>query len=372
MTFASPWLFLLLLPLAFAGWRLVRYRRRTGIRFSAIGRLPARTSGWRAYVAATTPFLLLAGLTLLVVAAARPRTPREAGDDAARQADRRSVESIAIVMAVDISGSMSILDLAPPEILAKLRRWQREGHSVTESEERALARVNRLSVVKRLFAEFVNRRPDDFIGLVTFGTYAKDDLALTRDHKALLQKLDEVEIPEDSLTAIGDGLGLALARLESATPKSKVIVLLSDGVQTVPTSVKPQESASVAKRRGVKIHSIGIGTTAHAMPVVGETVDFFRRGRKVVHDVSSAFDEAELRSVAEMTGGRYFAVNDRQALEDALAEIDRLEKTTIEESETERASWQLWRERFTGFLWAGSILVLLSLTLSLAASRRLA
>lgn len=374
MSFANPWMFLLLLPLAFAAWRLVRYSRRTGIRFSAVGRLPVRTSGWRAYVAAAAPFILLAGLTLLVVAAARPRTPREAGDDASRQVDKRSVESIAIVMTVDVSGSMAILDLAPAEVRARLRRWWRERpvHFVTESEERSLAQMNRLAVVKRLFAEFVNRRPDDFIGLVTFGTYAQSVTPLTRDHRTLLQALSQVEIPEEAMTAIGDGLGLALARLEEATPKSKVIVLLSDGMQTVKSSVKPEDMAAVAARRGVKIHAIGIGTQSHEMPVVGQSSNPWHQGRKIIGMEDSAFDEAQLKGVAEVTGGRYFSVNDRQALQEALAEIDRLEKTTIEESEVERASWQLWRDHFQGFLWTGSILVMLALVLSMTASRRLA
>ena len=105
MSFANPWALLLFLPLAVAAWRLLRRGRRGGIRFSAVPRLPARAAGWRAKVAALTPFLLLAGLALLVLAAARPRT------SLARE--KKSVDAIAIAMTVDVSGSMDALDLTP-------------------------------------------------------------------------------------------------------------------------------------------------------------------------------------------------------------------------------------------------------------------
>ncbi len=370
MSFGSPWFLLLVVPLAFAGWRLLRYRRRTGIRFSAVGRLPARTSGWRAQVAAAAPFVLLAGLACLTIAAARPRTARDADGDETRQIDRRSVETVSIMMVVDVSGSMAILDLAPEAVLAKVIQWQRTRHPLTEAEEAQLARVNRLSVVKRLFAEFVNRRPDDFIGLVTFGTYANVLTPLTRHHKLLLEALKEVEIPEDSQTAIGDGLGLAVARFKESTSKSKVIVLLSDGQQTVTSSVKPEDVAEVAARQGVKIYTIGIGTS---MPVPFVAESRWAPGRKFIATTECVYDEAQLKSIAATTGGRYFSVQHREAaLQEALDEIDRLEKTKLEEDPLERAAWQLWKDRYRGFLNVGVALVALSLLLSLAAARRLA
>lgn len=383
--FANPWMFLLLLPLAFAAWRLLRCGRRTGVRFSAVGRLPARTSGWRAYVATAVPFLLVAGLALLVVAAARPRTPREDEDDSSRASDTRSVESIAIVMVVDVSGSMAILDLAPPAVQEKMREWSPRGalfrsglHQLTEREAAELADVSRLAVVKRLFAEFVNRRPDDFIGLVTFGTYASDLVPLTRDHQTLLQSLEKVEIPKESATAIGDGLALAINRLKGSDLASKVIVLLSDGVQTAESSADPEQVADIARREGIKIHAIGIGTTAHDMPFVDE-MGTDRRGnaRRFVRYLdpnreNAVFDATQLMNLAAKTHGTYSAANDRQALEEALAKIDALEKTKIDEEEVERASWQLWQEHFQGCLWAGTALVLAALGISLYASRRLA
>ena len=106
MSFANPWALVLIAPVAFAAWRLLRRARRSGIRFSAVGRIPARAAGWRAHVASLTPFVLLAGLALLVLAAARPRT--------SLAHEKKSVDAIAIAMTVDVSGSMDALDLTPP------------------------------------------------------------------------------------------------------------------------------------------------------------------------------------------------------------------------------------------------------------------
>ena len=133
MTFATPWMLLLLLPLGIAAWRLLRRGRRSGIRFSATSRLPAQTAGWRAKLASLTPFILLAGLALLIVAAARPRTPLAH--------DKKSIDAIAIAMTVDVSGSMDALDLAP-------------SGTDFRNPSKKLEEWTRLSVVKRLFAEF--------------------------------------------------------------------------------------------------------------------------------------------------------------------------------------------------------------------------
>lgn len=373
MNFAHPLILLLLLPLlALAAWRLLRIGRRAGIRFSAVCRLPVRTSGWRAYATLVSPFVLLAGLALLMVAAARPRSP--VGDESADRKGSRNVEAISIVMVVDVSGSMEILDLAQPATLGKLRNWYRErrrffpGSAADESALASLASETRLAQVRKLFAEFVAKRPDDFIGLVTFGTYADTRCPLTADHRSLNAALEAVDIPRgegEAMTAIGDGLGMALARLEKATTETKVIILLSDGEHNVRDSATPREMAEVARNRGVKIYSIGVGTSAHFMPVVGET----RSGVRLITDADAVFNESELKGLAEITNGRYWGVNDRHGLADALAEIDTLEKTEISEETVERI---VWKERGFGFLWCGLALTLAAVSLSLAASHRMA
>lgn len=348
MSFADPLMLLLLLPVAFAAWRLLRRGRRSGIRFSAVGRLPAKAAGWRAQVAALTPFILLAGLSLLTIAAARPRT--------SLAHEKKSVDAIAIAMTVDVSGSMDALDLTP-----KGERFSRE--------------TTRLAIVKKLFAQFVEQRPDDLIGLVTFGGYAATRSPLTADHEALLNVLKGVEIPsiavdaqgqaiarDEQMTAIGDGLATALARLKDAKPKTKIAILLSDGVSNT-GAVEPDAAAAAAAKMGVKVYAIGVGTRARRTPIIGR--DFF--GREVVQYADMTFDEKQLKSIAQKTGGTYFAVNDRDSLEKALDEIDQLETTRLDADVYNR-----WREHFVPFLLLGAALVLFAVSLSMAATRRLA
>ena len=348
MNFANPLMLLLLLPVAIAAWRLLRRGCRSGIRFSAVGRLPAKAAGWRARVAALTPFVLLAGLTLLTVAAARPRT--------SLAHEKKSVDAIAIAMTVDVSGSMDALDLTP-----KGERFTRE--------------TTRLAVVKKLFAQFVEKRPDDLIGLVTFGGYASTRSPLTADHEALLNVLKGVEIPsialdaqgqaiarDEQMTAIGDGLATALLRLKDAKPKSKIVILLSDGVSNT-GAVEPDEAAATAAKLGIKVYAIGVGTRARRTPIFGR--DFF--GRERVQYADMTFDEKQLRSIAKRTGGTYFPVNDRDSLEKALEEIDQLETTQLDADVYNR-----WKEHFTSYLLFGALLVLLAVSLSMFASRRVA
>ena len=348
MSFASPWMLCLFVPVAIAAWRLLRRGRRSGIRFSAVGRLPAKAAGFRAKVAALTPFILLSGLSLLVVAAARPRS------SLARE--KKSVDAIAIAMTVDVSGSMDALDLTPKD-----ERFSRE--------------TTRLAIVKKLFAEFVNKRPDDLIGLVTFGGYASTRSPLTADHEALLNVLKGVQIPsiavdaqgqpiaqDEQMTAIGDGLATALARLKDAKPKSKIVILLSDGVSNT-GAVEPDEAAAAAAKLGVKVYAIGVGTKARRTPIFGR--DFF--GRTAIQYADMTFDEKQLRSIAKKTGGTYFPVNDRDSLENALAEIDQLETTKLDADVYNR-----WEEHFVPFLFAGVLLVLAAVSLSMSATRRVA
>lgn len=338
----------LFVPFAAAAWRLLRRGRKAGIRFSALGRIPAGAAGWRARVAAMTPYLLLAGLALLIFAAARPRS------SLARE--KKSVDAIAIAMTVDVSGSMDALDLTP-----KGERFSRN--------------TTRLAVVKKLFAEFVSKRPDDLIGLVTFGGYASTRSPLTADHEALLNVLKGVEIPsialdaqgraiaaDEQMTAVGDGLATALARLKDAKPKSKIVILLSDGVSNT-GAVEPDEAAAAAAKMGVKVYAIGVGTRSRRTPIFGR--DFF--GRETIQYADMTFDEKQLKSIAKRTGGTYFPVNDRDSLEKALDEIDQLETTRLDADVYNR-----WREHFVPFLLAGAVLILLAVSLSMSATRRMA
>ena len=343
--FAWPLCFLLFAPLALAAWRMLRRGRRAGIKFAPVGRLPAKTAGWRARLANLSPWFFLAGAALLVVAAARPRT------SLARSS--RSVDAIAIAMAVDVSGSMEALDFMSPG-------------SCTER--------TRLDVVKEVFAKFVEARPDDLIGLVTFGGYASTRAPLTADHEVLLHVLKGVQVPtiaydangrpvdqEETLTAIGDGLATAIARVKDAEMKSKIVILLSDGVSNT-GAVEPDAAAAAAAKLGIRVYTIGVGTRSNRTPFrVRDMV-----GRSVIQYADMSFDESQLKSIASTTGARYFGVRDEGGLKAALEEIDSLEKTTLD-----RTVYQRWNEYFPPFLLAGAFLVLFAVSLQMAASRRL-
>ena len=345
MSFAWPLCSLLSVPLALAAWRMLRRGRRAGIKFAPVRRLPARTAGWRARVANLAPWFFLAGAALLIIAAARPRT------SLARSS--RSVDAIAIAMAVDVSGSMEALDF---------------------TSRGASTEKTRLDVVKEMFAKFVEARPDDLIGLVTFGGFASTRAPLTADHEVLLHVLKGVQVPsvaydangrpvdqEEQMTAIGDGLATAIARVKDADMKSKIVILLSDGVSNT-GAVEPDAAAAAAAKLGIRVYTIGVGTRSNRTPF--RVRDMF--GRSAIQYADMSFDESQLKSIASKTGARYFGVRDEGGLKAALEEIDSLEKTTLD-----RTAYQRWNEYFPWFLVPGAALLLLAVSLQMFASRRL-
>lgn len=315
MTYTYPYAFLLFLPLVFAAWRMLRRSRARGVKFALFSRIPVRSPTWRVVVANIAPYLLLIGLSLLIIAAARPRTI-----DAGKNSSSIKVDAIAITMVVDVSATMMDTDMS-------------EGDETT----------TRLDVVKKRFADFIKKRPHDLISLVTFGTFAVERAPFTLDHKSLLNILNDVEVPEDreALTAIGDGLSVALLRIKDARPKSKIVVLLSDGLSNCGV-VMPEQAAQAAKKMGVKVYAIGVGTNRES------------------------FNEYQLKSIAEETSGMYFAVNDRKGLGKALDKINKLENTEIEVEK-----WNCWNEHFPVFLFAGIMFIVLGGALSVSAVRRL-
>lgn len=352
MSFAWPLSFLFLAPFAIAAWRMLRrpgVREGGGIRFAPMARLPVRTAGWRARVAAIAPWLFLLGMLSLIVAAARPRTSLSRGS--------RNVESIAIAMTIDVSGSMDALDLAPKGV-----------------DMQTMMKSTRLNVVKDMFRKFIEARPDDLIGLVTFGGYASSRSPLTADHDALLHVLNGVEVPsvnydangrpidpDETNTAIGDGLAMALARLRNAEPKTKVVILLSDGVSNTGV-VEPEQAAAAAEKMGIRVYCIGVGTNSDRVPFLGRTM--FGQYGITYHRMT--FDESQLKAIAKKTNARYFSVRDADGLKSALEEIDSLEKTPLD-----REVYQRWNEYFPHFLLAGALLVFAAVSLQMSASRRL-
>ena len=199
-----------------------------------------------------------------------------------------------------------------------------------------------------MFRQFVNGgdglsgRQDDLVGLVDFGGFAEAKCPLTLDHGALDQILETVHIAqpmidaqgnminrnllqEDQSTAIGDGLALAVDRLKAVKAKSKIIILLSDGASNSGV-MSPEEAANIAKTFGIKVYTIGIGTTTGTAPVRG--TDAF--GNPVMMRIQADLDEKTLTMIAETTGGQYFNAQDSRSLKEIYATIDKLEKTASE------------------------------------------
>ncbi len=344
--FATPLAFLLLLPWAVAAWRLFRRGAPAAILFAPTRRLPERTAGWRVLLARVAPLLFLIGALALIVAAARPQTRL------ART--QRNINAIAIDMVVDVSGSMQALDLS----------------------ERTAVGMNyktRLDVVKDTFADFITQRPDDLVGLISFGGYASTRCPLTADHEALLHVLKGVEIPsvsasaqgravdaEEDRTAIGDALATAAARLANAEPKSRIIVLLTDGDSNTGI-IAPEQALDAARKMGIKVFTIGVGSNGNAPFRVRDAF-----GRDAIAYAEVTFNEGFLRHAAEVTDGRYYSVRDHDAMQRSLESISTLVTTPIA-----RNVYEQYHEWFGWFLLAGGLLTIMSLSAQMQATRRL-
>jgi Ca-activated chloride channel family protein len=247
------WIFLLLLPIVigFAAFRL-RTRRRVSVLFSSIATFKSLPVTWMQQIRRILPWCYGLGLVLLTLALARPQ--------AGKSESRMTGEGIAIVIVLDVSGSMEALD------------FELDGQN-----------VNRLEAVKHVITNFVlgsddNKlagRKDDLIGVVAFGGFADSKCPLTLDHGALVDIINSLQIPkavrdgqgrilnaesmqEELATAIGDGLALAADRLRDTNSKSKVMVLLTDGDNNA-GAIEPREAAAIAKELGIKVYTIGIG-----------------------------------------------------------------------------------------------------------------
>ncbi len=285
----DPWLLALLLFLPLAAW--LRHRRRAYGELTYSSLPPGAGGTWRLHLGF---YLRLAALALLIVALARPQL------GFAREEDR--TEGIDIQVVLDVSGSMAAEDFQPR---------------------------NRLTVAKDVMKEFVARRRGDRIGIVVFAGSAVTRAPLTSDHAMLQLLLDSIELhtlPDG--TAIGMALAAGAARLKDSQAKSKVIVLVTDGVNNS-GAIDPDSAAAVCEGLGIKVYTVGVGT-AGRVPVPVQMRDAFGRleTRRVNMDVQ--VDEELLEAIARRTGGKFFQATDPEGLRGVFAEIDELEKTTLE------------------------------------------
>lgn len=277
---------------------------------------------------AKLPALLLALAALsLAIALAGPRT----GDETTIV----KREGIAIVMAIDRSGSMNARDFVEGDYS-----------------------VSRLDALKGVFRQFVEGgeagkgRPNDLIGVVAFGTYADGVCPLTLDHGNLLTILDGLEVAQtraEGATAIGEGLGLAVERLREHPASSKVIILLSDGVNNAGV-LEPLEAANLAAAHDIQVYTIAAGTTGY-VPVPAQSRD----GRVRLVRQFMEVDEKTLREIAKRTGGKYFHAQDAEGLIETYREIDRLERSEITE-----LRYQQYHEHYAAFVAAALLLIALA------------
>jgi Ca-activated chloride channel family protein len=301
--FSDPWLLLLAL---FAPFVFVRANGLPAtVTFSSLSLVSTGRRSLRARLVWLPAALLALATVALAVALAGPRT-----GDAISEVQH---EGIAIAMVVDRSSSMEARDFV-----------------------RGDTSTSRLDVVKTIFRDFVRGggsfgegRAGDLIGLVTFARYADGLCPLTLDHGNLIAILDEIETPvgdqsEDG-TAVGEGLALAVERLRREETVSKIVILLTDGVNNA-GDIEPLQAAELAAQYGIKVYTVGAGYTGFA-PYPVKRPD----GRYSLQRVPVEIDEVVLEQIAQRSGGRYFHATNEDALREVIEEIGRLERSEVSE-----------------------------------------
>jgi Ca-activated chloride channel family protein len=329
--FANPWMLVLLVPVAMLLLLEIFSRPYGSLSISTGETLRRIGSSSRLRLRHVPPVLRALGLALLVIALARPLqgfVPR---------VDRENV--IDIMLCVDVSGSMKSVDF------------------VVEGRRR-----DRLFVTKEAVHEFVEGRKDregdryglDRLGLILYAGYAWTQCPLTLDYEVLLHELAQAEVDEQDVrksgTAIGSSIGLAVSRLRKSEARSKVIVLLTDGLNNR-GALDPVTAAQLAKEYDIRVYTIGAGTEEGGYaPAQGL---FFGQ---TVGQRTEGIDEETLLKIAETTGGRYFRATDTESLEKAYDEISQLETTEIEIGE-----YYDYKEGFTPYAVLGGLALLAAL-----------
>ena len=271
------------------------------------------------------PFVLrIFALSMVIVAIARPRS--------SEQMERVDTEGIDIILAMDVSTSMLARDLTP----------------------------DRINASKDIAIEFISQRPSDRMGIVVFAGESFTQCPLTTDRATLINLMKEVQtdIIEDG-TAIGNGLATAVARLKDSDAKSRVVILLPDGVNNR-GEISPQMAAEIAKTYGVRVYTIGVGKEGMApYPVMTPW-------GVEIQNVKVEIDEALLSEIAESTGGRYFRATDNTKLAEIYSEINKMEKarTTID-------SFPIYKELFGAYALMALLALMLELFLNWFVIRRL-
>jgi Ca-activated chloride channel family protein len=287
----TPWFFLLLIVLPWIWYRIVLKSEKTtnALEFPSLNFFEKKQN-WKATLYNWLPYVKLIAIAFFIFALARPRW--------ILKEEKINAEGIAIFLTMDLSSSMLSKDFEP----------------------------NRLEVSKAVAVDFISKRPYDRIGLTAFSGEAYTQCPLTTDHEALKVLLNELHcgLIEDG-TAIGMGLACSINRLKEDSAKSKIIILLTDGVNNA-GEISPQLAADLARTYKIKIYSIGIGSNGEAYSPVGRS----QHGEYVFGMAPVAIDEQLLTQVSNYTGGKYYRATNAEKLKEIYKEIDQLEKTKIE------------------------------------------
>ncbi|MBV2165855.1 MAG: VWA domain-containing protein [Kaistella sp.] len=306
LEFYSPWFLLLFaafIPLIILD---LRKKKRRGVRVPTIRNMHENKGIlFVLFLLKISKYIIL---TALIIAMARPRTFTISQDND----DSKGID---IMLSVDVSLSMLAKDLEP----------------------------DRLTALKEIAKKFVDKRPGDRIGLVTYSGEAFTKVPVTSDHAVLIDELENLNPLElQPGTAIGEGLSVAVSHLRHSKSKSKIIILMTDGVNTIENAMPAQVGAQLAKSNGIKVYSIGIGTNGYAL--MPTATDIF--GDLVFNETEVKIDEPVLREIAQTTGGKYFRATSNQSLEQVYEEINQLEK-----SELKSTKLYNYQEYFRIFLW---------------------
>ena len=317
--FAYPAFFygLILIPVM-AAWYVWKGRKGTApLTISGFENLDERMGSSRIWMRHVLALMRLAVVALLIVVLARPQS--------SNQWEQVTSEGIDIVLCMDVSGSMQAMDFKP----------------------------NRLEASKDVGIQFVNARVNDRFGLVVFAGESFTQCPMTTDRAVVVNFLKDVDfgIIEDG-TAIGMGLATAINRVRESKAKSKVIILLTDGVNNR-GDVGPVTAAEIAAGLGIRVYTIGVGSKGNA-PI--QVQDMF--GRTVIRNMPVEIDEDVLKEIARTTGGTYFRATDNNKLREIYQEIDRMEKTRLDVKQYSRK-----KEEYFPFLLAAMLILLFEVML---------
>lgn len=298
--------------------------RRPHLRVSDIRYWKAGGKSVLSYLRHAPMLLRTVALSMIIIAIARPRS--------SSKMDKIDTEGIDIVLAMDVSTSMLARDFTP----------------------------DRISAAKDIAIEFISQRPSDRIGIVVFAGESYTQCPLTTDRATLINLMKEIQtgLIEDG-TAIGNGLATAVARMQGSDAKSRVVILLTDGVNNR-GEITPQTAADIAKTYGIRVYTIGVGANGTApYPVITPW-------GVQMQDVEVEIDEDLLKGIAETTGGRYFRATDNTKLSEIYSEINKMEKvrTTID-------SFPVYKELFMDFALVALICLLLEVVFNAFILKRL-